>query len=129
MPMKSAEEVRRQLWAASMDTDVGLWWIADDVVEYLGISGPDMLPAALELLAPLFERGVVRLVAPTGPEEWRELELSPAAALERIRADWTALGRRPRSDDPTVLITATPHGRTVFHATETGASVDPGPSM
>jgi hypothetical protein len=102
MMEKGKREALVDRWERECDTsDVGLWWIADDVREALpgDSSEEDVRREALAFIRDLLSRTSVRAsdVLPGG--EFVPWSGSIGEQLDRIEAAWANLGRQPNIGD------------------------------
>jgi hypothetical protein len=92
--MIKLSKVQTQIMAACRDDYEGLWAI----LEYLREEDPRLVspPAALRVLKPLLEEGLIQAGFPTSDsrsfEPWR---MPVEMILERILLEWKILGREP----------------------------------
>lgn len=100
-------EAIRERWATDGEqSDMGLWWLADDLREVLGDEAPEeeVRTATLEALRPLLESGRLRAVRLL---EGGDFEVWPGDAyqqLNRMAQEWKAVGRPTLGDDVVWLI-------------------------
>jgi len=85
--------------AAGVDSDLGLWWLADDVREAMGdgATESDVRATTLRLLRPLLEARVLTAVDLHEGGRFTPWRGNAAAQLERILREWRALPCSPIS--------------------------------
>jgi hypothetical protein len=94
------EGARRQWVEACASSDVGLWWIADDIRGIRpGASESEIRLETLRALRPLLNRGLIRAVRLLPGGSYQLWEGSVEEQLARIDAEWAALGRPPGIGD------------------------------
>jgi len=83
--------------AAGVDSDLGLWWLADDVREAMGdgATESDVRATTLRLLRPLLEARVLTAVDFHEGGRFTPRLGNAAAQLERILREWRALPCSP----------------------------------
>lgn len=90
------EVLKKELVADAVEDHTDLSFFTADVEEAFGVSAePELMLYTAAVVHSLLEEGLVRAGVPTpggGFELWEE---DPDAAVERILAEWRALGRRP----------------------------------
>ena len=91
------DSLRREWVAAAADSDVGLWWVAQDIRECLlgEVADDELRRFVLEVLRPLLESGQLRAVD-LGPDG--SFTVWPGDAdeqLNRIEQAWKDLGKTP----------------------------------
>lgn len=97
MDASRAKALQAQWVAEASESDLGLWWLARDVQENLGGDASDEETRAwtLRLLQPLLRSGeitAVDLLPDGGFVRWPG---NVDEQVERIDAEWRALGRQP----------------------------------
>lgn len=92
----------RERWLIEgVESDMGLWWLADDVRKFVGgdTAEPEVMRLTLQALKPLLESGrlqAVRLFENGTYEPWQG---STESQLARIESEWRALGHSPQIGD------------------------------
>jgi hypothetical protein len=101
MSTSDALEDARKRWVETCaSSDVGLWWIADDVRQFRPESAENEIRAeTLRALHPLLNRGLLRAVRLLPGGSYQLWEGSVEEQLARIDAEWAALGRPPGIGD------------------------------
>jgi len=101
--MKSVDlnPVRARWLVEGVESDIGLWWLADDIREVVGRDTDEEEIRRLTLLAlkPLLEAQqlqVVQLFEDGSYEPWSG---SADTQLRRIETEWRGLGRMPQIGD------------------------------
>jgi hypothetical protein len=80
----------------SSQSDVGLWWIADDVRQLrMGASEEEIRHETLQALRPLLENGQLRAVDLLPGGTYRPWQGSIDEQLDRLDSAWASLGRPP----------------------------------
>ena len=97
MDTSKVNALQAQWIAEASDSDLGLWWLARDVQENLDrdASDDDTRTWTLRLLQPLLRNGAITavdLLPGGGFVPWRG---NVEEQIERIDAEWRALGRQP----------------------------------
>lgn len=101
------ERARRQWVEACASSDVGLWWIADDVRQLRpGASEDEIRLETLRALHPLLKQGSLRAARLLPGGSYQLWEGSVEEQLARMEAEWAALGRPPGIGDIVWLIGA-----------------------
>lgn len=101
------EETLQERWIKeAAESDLGLWWLADDVREILGPESSEVAVRSrtLELLEPLLRSGQLRPVDLLPEGRFREWRGGVAQQLARISQEWEQLSRRPRIGDVVTFI-------------------------
>src|SRR4051812_29942096 len=96
MKFPNIEEAKRAWVDESETSDLGLWWIADDVRELMpGASEEEVCRETLRALLPLLRAGTLRAgdMLPTG--RFSAWQAPIEEQLARIEAEWIQLGREP----------------------------------
>ncbi len=94
------EGARKRWLEASTSSDVGLWWIADDVRQLRpGASEDEIRLETLRALRPLLKQGSLRAVSLLPGGSYQPWEGSAEEQLSMIDAKWAALGRPPDIGD------------------------------
>jgi len=86
--------IRERWMAEASESDLGLWWLADDVREALGHHVPEneVRAATLEALRPLLESGQLRAVDLLHGGMFEIWPGDVDQQLARIAEGWTAVG-------------------------------------
>lgn len=102
----SEESVQVRWVKEAEESDLGLWWLADDVRESLESEASEsaVCERTLVLLEPLLKSGQLRAVDLLQEGLFREWDGEVAEHLVRIGQDWKRLGRRPRIGDIVTFI-------------------------
>lgn len=94
------EDARKRWVELCASSDVGLWWIADDVRQLRpGASEHEIRVETLRALRPLLDRGLLRAAILLPGGAYQLWEGSVEEQLARIDAQWAALGRPPDIGD------------------------------
>jgi hypothetical protein len=101
MTMHDALEDARKRWAETCkSSDVGLWWIADDVRQLRpGASEEEIRFETLSALRPLLTQGALRAARLLPGGAYQPWTGSVEEQLARIDAEWVELGRPPDIGD------------------------------
>lgn len=101
MNIHDALESARKQWVEDCaSSDVGLWWIADDVRQLRpGASEEELRGETLRALRPLLDQGLIRAARLLPGGSYQLWEGSVEEQLARIDAEWAALGRPPGIGD------------------------------
>jgi hypothetical protein len=86
--------------AHARDDYVGLWVIIKVLQEEYGVTGDALREHTLDVVRELLARGLLAGDPPysaTGYRPWQDQ--LPDAVIDRIRAEWIALGRTPNIPD------------------------------
>jgi hypothetical protein len=90
------ESVRKRWSQACAGSDVGLWWVADDVRQLQpGASEEEVRVETLRALKPLLCAEILRAVSLLPGGTYQVWEGSVGEQLARIDREWAALGRPP----------------------------------
>lgn len=91
----------RMRWAkAGADSDIGLWWIADDIRQLNpSASEEEIRRETLRALRPLLSQGMLRAVNLIPGGAYQPWEGSVDEQLARINLEWVRLGRSPDIGD------------------------------
>jgi hypothetical protein len=94
-------EDARARWAkAAADSDIGLWWIADDIRQLQpGASEEEVRRETLRALRPLLSQGLLRAVNLLPGGTYQAWDGSVDGQLARIELEWARLGRPPDIGD------------------------------
>jgi len=89
------EAIRKRWVKESSESDLGLWWLADDLREVLGDGVPEteVRAATLEALRPLLESGKLRAVRLLEGGKFEVWSGAVDQQLERIAEGWRAVGK------------------------------------
>lgn len=100
------ESVQGRWVKEAEDSDLGLWWLADDVREFLGAEASEAVvrERTLEFVKPLLESGQLRAVDLLSGGRFREWGGEVSEQLARISEAWARLERRPRIGDIVTFI-------------------------
>lgn len=93
-------KLRDKVLARSRDDYVGLWVVIKQLDEEYGVPGDALREQTLEVVRELLKLGLLAGDPPysvTGYGPWQDQR--PDAVIERIRAEWIALGRTPSIPD------------------------------
>ncbi|HVG60978.1 MAG TPA: hypothetical protein VNA24_20635 [Hyalangium sp.] len=94
------EDARRRWVETCASSDVGLWWVADDIRQLMpGAPEHEIRSETLRALRPLLQQGSLRAakLLPAGSYQlWGD---SIEEQLARIDEEWAALGRPPDIGD------------------------------
>jgi hypothetical protein len=102
------EDVRKRWVEAGAGSDIGLWWLADDIRQLkTGASEDEVRLETLRALRPLLLQGALRAVSLLPGGAYRPWEGSVDAQLARIDAAWAELGRAPDIGDIVWFLGAT----------------------
>jgi|GEM_PF-4969818 len=87
-------EIRNRWVTEGAESDIGLWWLADDLREALGAGATEQAvrTATLEVLRPLLEKNQLRTVT---LQEGGTFEVWPGTVdeiLARIESGWEEVG-------------------------------------
>lgn len=94
------EDARKRWAEAGAGSDVGLWWIADDVRQRRpDASEEEIRIETLRALRPLLSTGALRAVNLLPGGAFQPWSGSVDEQLARIDAQWAALGRPPDIGD------------------------------
>ncbi len=87
--------IRKQWLVESAESDLGLWWLAEDLREYLGddASEEEVLAATLEALRPLLESGNLRAVMLLEGGNFEAWDGDIPQQLSRVAEGWRAVGK------------------------------------
>lgn len=88
-------DVVRERWVAeASDTDLGLWWLVDDLRDLLGKNASDreLRGTLLEALRPLLESGKLRVMTPSEGGAFDVWTGDVDRQLGRIIDGWKAVG-------------------------------------
>ena len=101
MDSRKLEELTAEWVNEANESDLGLWWLADDLRDAIGPSASEeaICSTCIELLRPLLASGQLRAVDLL---EGGKIEVWPPdteSSLERIRREWLKLGRKPTLGD------------------------------
>ncbi|WNG44505.1 hypothetical protein F0U60_10575 [Archangium minus] len=97
---KALEDARMRWVKAAADSDIGLWWIADDIRQLIPSASEDEIRhEALCALQPLLNQGLLRAVELLPGGAYRLWEGSVGEHLVRIDSAWARLGRAPDIGD------------------------------
>jgi hypothetical protein len=101
MNTNDALEDARKLWVETCaSSDVGLWWIADDVRQMRpGAPEEEIRLETLRALRPLLNQGSLRAARLLPGGAYQLWEGAVEEQLARISAEWAALGRSPDIGD------------------------------
>ncbi len=101
MNISDALEDARKRWVETCaNSDVGLWWIADDVRQLRpGASEDEIRLETLHALRPLLNQGSLRAAKLLPGGSYQPWEGSVEEQLARIDAEWAALGHPPDIGD------------------------------
>ncbi len=88
------DTLRKQWIVEAAESDLGLWWLADDLRELLGDGAAEqqVRSATLEALTPLLESGQLRAVMLGDRGELEIWSGSVADVLARIESGWKKVG-------------------------------------
>ena len=96
IPDEELESVRIRWSQACAGSDVGLWWMADDVRQLQpGASEEEVRLETLRALKPLLSSESVRAVSLLPGGAYQVWEGSVNEQLARIDREWATLGRPP----------------------------------
>ncbi|HEX8701728.1 MAG TPA: hypothetical protein VF815_23065 [Myxococcaceae bacterium] len=94
------EDARKRWVETCASSDVGLWWIADDVRQLKpGASENEIRLETLRALRPLLIQGALRAARLLPGGSYQLWAGSVEEQLARIDAEWAALGRSPDIGD------------------------------
>ncbi|PTL82180.1 hypothetical protein [Vitiosangium sp. GDMCC 1.1324] len=97
---KALEDARTSWVKAGADSDIGLWWIADDVRQLKpDASEEEIRRETLRALQPLLSQGLLRAVNLLPGGAYHPWEGSVDEQLARIDSEWARLGRAPDLGD------------------------------
>ncbi|MGH7966584.1 MAG: hypothetical protein ACRERD_32940 [Candidatus Binatia bacterium] len=101
MTSRKIKRLQRKWIAEGAESDLGLWWPADDVRDQLGpmATEEEVRRETLAALTPLLRSGQLRAVDLEHGGGYTEWLGSPDSHLERINTEWQALGRPPTIGD------------------------------
>jgi glycine/D-amino acid oxidase-like deaminating enzyme len=101
MSINEGMEDARTRWArAGADSDIGLWWIADDIRQLNpGASEEEIRRETLRALRPLLSQGLLRAVNLFPGGVYQPWDGSVEEQLARIGLEWALLGRPPDIGD------------------------------
>lgn len=100
------ESVQERWIKEAEESDLDLWWLADDVRELLGQEASEaaVRERTLELVKPLLQSGQLRAVDLLPEGRFREWGGEVTEQLARISESWNHLERRPRIGDIVTFI-------------------------
>jgi hypothetical protein len=89
------EKLGEQWVVESAESDLGLWWLADDLRECLGdeATEEEVLTATLAALRPLLESGRLRAVTLLKGGEFEVWRGEVTQQLSRVAEAWRAVGK------------------------------------
>jgi hypothetical protein len=95
------QETKRRWALEASSSDLGLWWIADDVRELAGdnVDECGVREQTLELLRPLLQNATLQAVDLLPGGRFRPWVGDVDAQLSRIDTEWRALGCQPNLGD------------------------------
>ena len=94
------EEVRMRWVKTGAESDIGLWWIADDVRQLNpGSSEDEIRHDTLRALRPLLSKGLLWAVDLLPGGAYRPWAGTVDEQLARIDSEWARLGRAPDIGD------------------------------
>jgi hypothetical protein len=110
-PIHTIDDLRGRLLVSCSESDVGLWWVAADVEEFLGSEEFEPVRStAIEVLTPLLRNGLIQPFTILNDGTFQDWHDQPDEAIRRIDEQWRVLGRRPQQNE-IVWFTATDRGR------------------
>jgi hypothetical protein len=92
----------RERWVTEASgSDLGLWWLANDVRETIGAMHTEeqIRDITLELLKPLLDDGSLRVVDVLPDGSFAAWSGESDAQLARIESSWRSLGHKPGLGD------------------------------
>lgn len=89
------DAIRKRWVAEGSESDLGLWWLADDVREVLGrdTTEEEVRTATLEVLRPLLESGQLRAVTLLDDGKFEAWAGNVHQQLEKIVKGWKAVNK------------------------------------
>lgn len=100
MNNKTLEDIQQGWIDAGAGSDLGLWWLADDIRELRrGASEEEIRRETLRAVRPLLERGLLRAVDLLPGGAFQPWQGSIDEQLARIEAEWAVLSRPPDLGD------------------------------
>ncbi|MBO7486734.1 MAG: hypothetical protein J6T84_11815 [Spirochaetaceae bacterium] len=84
----------------SIDSEMGLWWLANDVREIIGnLPEQEICSLTLNLIKPLLIEKKLLPITLNNDGTYKVWSEEPSRVIEKIRNQWLSLGRKPTIDD------------------------------
>jgi len=94
-------ELQRSWCIEAEESDLGLWWLADDVRAKLpdGVSEEEVIERTVAAVRPLLEAGALTAVTLDEFGSYAEWPGTVCEILDRIQTEWRMLQRAPQIGD------------------------------
>jgi hypothetical protein len=101
MRTSSVKHIQDRWILESKESDLGLWWLAQDLRGHLGKNAEEkeVRTRTLEALQPLLTTGLLKAVDLLPEGKYSEWQGSIEQQLKRIEKEWVALNRPPKLGD------------------------------